>query len=104
MRISDWSSDVCSSDLPPRFAAPAPTSPRMTAPAVHDLSLPRRLPPPLGTPAGSQPQAPTAHAPSPSRGTTRSEEHTSELQSLLRNSYAVICLTKKIQCPTITML
>src|SRR3546814_2528513 len=26
----------------------------------------------------------------------RSEEHTSELQSLLRNSYAVFCLTKHI--------
>src|SRR3546814_9071198 len=26
----------------------------------------------------------------------RSEEHTSELQSLMRNSYAVLCLTKKI--------
>src|SRR3546814_6958707 len=25
---------------------------------------------------------------------TRSEEHTSELQSLMRNSYAVFCLTK----------
>src|SRR3546814_7940130 len=25
----------------------------------------------------------------------RSEEHTSELQSLMRNSYAVFCLTKK---------
>src|SRR3546814_4145305 len=29
-------------------------------------------------------------------GTTRSEEHTSELQSLMRISYAVLCLTKKI--------
>src|SRR3546814_3167486 len=28
-------------------------------------------------------------------GYTRSEEHTSELQSLMRNSYAVFCLTKK---------
>src|SRR3546814_18009480 len=28
-------------------------------------------------------------------GPTRSEEHTSELQSLMRNSYAVFCLTKK---------
>src|SRR3546814_7024272 len=28
---------------------------------------------------------------------SRSEEHTSALQSLMRNSYAVICLTKKIQ-------
>src|SRR3546814_4941522 len=27
--------------------------------------------------------------------TMRSEEHTSELQSLMRNSYAVFCLTKK---------
>src|SRR3546814_1213799 len=28
----------------------------------------------------------------------RSEEHTSELQSLMRNSYAVFCLKKKIYC------
>src|SRR3546814_1216832 len=28
--------------------------------------------------------------------TLRSEEHTSELQSLMRTSYAVFCLTKKI--------
>src|SRR3546814_5774217 len=28
-------------------------------------------------------------------GIPRSEEHTSELQSLMRNSYAVICLKKK---------
>src|SRR3546814_5723615 len=27
----------------------------------------------------------------------RSEEHTSELQSLMRNSYAVFCLTKQIK-------
>src|SRR3546814_1854084 len=29
----------------------------------------------------------------------RSEEHTSELQSLMRNSYAVFCLTKKKKIP-----
>src|SRR3546814_4344260 len=29
------------------------------------------------------------------RHRTRSEEHTSELQSLMRNSYAVFCLKKK---------
>src|SRR3546814_9149462 len=29
------------------------------------------------------------------RGASRSEEHTSELQSLMRNSYAVFCLKKK---------
>src|SRR3546814_2782603 len=33
-------------------------------------------------------------APSPAGG--RSEEHTSELQSLMRTSYAVFCLTQKI--------
>src|SRR3546814_3673407 len=31
------------------------------------------------------------------RITARSEEHTSELQSLMRISYAVFCLKKKIQ-------
>src|SRR3546814_2220516 len=30
---------------------------------------------------------------------TRSEEHTSELQSLMRNSYAFFCLTKKTYLP-----
>src|SRR3546814_10214354 len=33
--------------------------------------------------------------PCPSFGDVRSEEHTSELQSLMRNSYAVFCLKKK---------
>src|SRR3546814_9066590 len=32
----------------------------------------------------------------------RSEEHTSELQSLMRISYAVFCLKKKIKTKTIT--
>src|SRR3546814_5331398 len=31
----------------------------------------------------------------PGRGPSRSEEHTSELQSLMRISYAVFCLKKK---------
>src|SRR3546814_9350650 len=34
---------------------------------------------------------------SKSAGLVRSEEHTSELQSLMRNSYAVFCLQKKNQ-------
>src|SRR3546814_10515341 len=34
---------------------------------------------------------------------TRSEEHTSELQSLMRISYAVLCLKKKTTAPTITI-
>src|SRR3546814_20828317 len=37
-------------------------------------------------------RASTSH---PSSARRRSEEHTSELQSLMRNSYAVFCLKKK---------
>src|SRR3546814_3057783 len=50
-------------------------------------------------------ERPHAHAPQPARradgsaerlgGRLRSEEHTSELQSLMRISYAVFCLKKK---------
>src|SRR3546814_4264983 len=36
-------------------------------------------------------------------GRLRSEEHTSELQSLMRISYAVFCLKKKIYIKQITM-
>src|SRR3546814_8452431 len=36
------------------------------------------------------------------RSFRRSEEHTSELQSLMRISYAVFCLTKKLNAYTIT--
>src|SRR3546814_18786715 len=39
------------------------------------------------------PMSPPRHA--PRCGATRSEEHTSELQSLMRISYAVFCLKKK---------
>src|SRR3546814_1833292 len=41
---------------------------------------------------GEKRRPPETQAPSPS---TRSEEHTSELQSLMRTSYAVFCLKKK---------
>src|SRR3546814_10554774 len=39
----------------------------------------------------------TASIPATSANSARSEEHTSELQSLMRISYAVFCLKKKIQ-------
>src|SRR3546814_8112714 len=39
----------------------------------------------------------TAKVPTIDTGTARSEEHTSELQSLMRISYAVFCLKKKKQ-------
>src|SRR3546814_5143870 len=44
------------------------------------------------SPTSSTPLAPKPNASNPS---TRSEEHTSELQSLMRISYAVFCLKKK---------
>src|SRR3546814_3283385 len=52
-------------------------------------------PPPHRAPAVSSPEA--SDACRSGHGTARSEEHTSELQSLMRNSYAVFCLKKKRQ-------
>src|SRR3546814_10670868 len=40
------------------------------------------------------PKVPTNTVASPARYPCRSEEHTSELQSLMRNSYDVFCVTK----------
>src|SRR3546814_8333541 len=39
--------------------------------------------------------AESSRAAAPGKRNARSEEHTSELQSLMRNSYAVFCLQKK---------
>src|SRR3546814_4639077 len=44
----------------------------------------------------------TPGSPTPVAWTARSEEHTSELQSLMRISYAVFCLKKKRQTQTCT--
>src|SRR3546814_1491654 len=99
MRISDWSSDVCSSDLrllpDPDLALGLPRQPALR----RDRPAPRRQ----GAreagelrrdlPAHRRPAAGQARAGTP--GLSRSEEHTSELQSLIRISYAVFCLKKK---------
>src|SRR3546814_4145700 len=101
MRISDWSSDVCSSDLletslhffrgarsqyEEAFAA-------LAARGIHRIAL-----------VGSGELAEIALLSASSAGVTvvaiiaperRSEEHTSEVQSLMRISYAVFCLKKK---------
>src|SRR3546814_2468739 len=98
MRISDWSSDVCSSDLPdPGGADPSLGQPRHRQRPYRDRIPSGQLRSPAACPArcrrlglGLSPAGggvrPDAH---------RSEEHTSELQSLMRNSYAVFCLKKK---------
>src|SRR3546814_2634204 len=122
MRISDWSSDVCSSDLLPAPLRPMmpSTSPARTLsetssraataappdPAKRLLTRSKRMidraAPPVcagGTPAAESGGDGEEARP---RGSaivdvipTRSEEHTSELQSLMRLSYAVFCLKKK---------
>src|SRR3546814_4183367 len=109
MRISDWSSDVCSSDLR-RYAVGQQLS--------GDIAVRMR----------TQPDEPVALSLAGVRGlgeaavllslkdnseesklkrqvaqaTKRSEEHTSELQSLMRRSYAVFCSKKKKTTHTTT--
>src|SRR3546814_5327375 len=102
MRISDWSSDVCSSDLFVTLASgidgdedalPIRANARVAAASVnagesvsYDLE------------AGRHAYLVAAKGRIRVNGEDadpRSEEHTSELQSLMRISYAVFCLKKK---------
>src|SRR3546814_3641639 len=119
MRISDWSSDVCSSDLPNRGSIVI--AEEITTPQKHvqvgNVSIGNDLP--LVLIAGPcqiesldhalmmADKIATACAATGIRfiykssfdkanRSSRSEEHTSELQSLMRISYAVFCLKKKI--------
>src|SRR3546814_3442746 len=121
MRISDWSSDVCSSDLlierfehvgdEARGAAPQPAAfgrggeeladRRRDIDAAHP-SRDDRGSQEIGTQERGERGADTILVARHDRRMgdrqperMRSEEHTSELQSLMRNSYAVFCLKKK---------
>src|SRR3546814_9253859 len=91
MRISDWSSDVCSSDLAGGRARAADGAGRLG----RDRGVPPRDPAPAfrRDPAADLRQL--RQLPQSARRDRRSEEHTSELQSLMRISYAVFCLKKK---------
>src|SRR3546814_975614 len=113
MRISDWSSDVCSSDLGggsffhirKRFRIEH----QAVANAPLDIVVGRH--PPSLTRAGRQIKVHRILAHGHDNRETdeqtldrrglgrnarfRSEEHTSEIQSLMRSSYAVFCLKKK---------
>src|SRR3546814_6613310 len=110
MRISDWSSDVCSSDL--RGACQALQRKDCRLPALWQQLAPmgrgygavargcngRVRGSPSGPPAPPSKRiarVPCRAAPPPPHCRFRSEEHTSELQSLMRISYAVFCLKKK---------
>src|SRR3546814_4202021 len=110
MRISDWSSDVCSSDLGRGSGCQCggcqgPADRRscqcLCQPArgpVSSQSVPNRVRVAAANPLANLSTVSARRvAPVPSRQCKcrRSEEHTSELQSLMRNSYAVFCLKKK---------
>src|SRR3546814_2921790 len=91
MRISDWSSDVCSSDLAFLLGFQL-ASPFIAVTLIFNLGL--------GLLSRLMPQMQVFFIAIPLQiviglGIMRSEEHTSELQSLMRISYAVFCLKKK---------
>src|SRR3546814_4990458 len=62
---------------------------------LAEARLQQRLQPAGAVYAGDTGAAAMAAAAEAARSATRSEEHTSELQSLMRLSYAVFCLKKK---------
>src|SRR3546814_6555541 len=116
MRISDWSSDVCSSDLhAPSVGLQAPLQRFERAgdlqvqwPALAGIVLlalrgqagPAVAPPLFGAHGHGRlrrREALEQRVDRARRMPQRSEEHTSELQSLMRISYAVFCLKKKKQ-------
>src|SRR3546814_7816832 len=116
MRISDWSSDVCSSDLGPsapaflgsghRGEALGPMK-RLASPAMRrDDVTPSPWFPALSPPFPPAKQSrkkdriaglcrphglDQIHLPKEQKKAGRSDEHKSELQSLLRISYAGFC-------------
>src|SRR3546814_8572701 len=114
MRISDWSSDVCSSDLAPLTTLTRPESQSFGA-RQHHTRFEIAIGPPMKVNDVAGPRCKdhefsgclvgcirpeiahrsvpllTFDEPEPER----SEEHTSALQSLISNSYAVYCLKKK---------
>src|SRR3546814_4886193 len=111
MRISDWSSDVCSSDLTAGAAwkpgcdtsgasgvwATAGIASTIDAASTDET---RRLSAaimvsPCRSRLSHRPARNSGHRMNPDDPSARSEEHTSELQSLMRISYAVFCLKNK---------
>src|SRR3546814_3713623 len=102
LRISDWSSDVCSSDLLRQKAVEQRHSRHRGGGDHGERCGDRHV---AGQPAQpAQVARPRFMVDDPGRHEQRrlegrmidrSEEHTSELQSLMRSSYAVFCLKKK---------
>src|SRR3546814_7115915 len=102
LRISDWSSDVCSSDLflnnGGTRQGPGTDDARSDAGAAARFDPARRLhrdDEGAARQIGRHDLRRSALQSPARRRSPRSEEHTSELQSLMRISYAVFCLKKK---------
>src|SRR3546814_7433613 len=100
MRISDWSSDVCSSDL--LFEPGQTLIPRFHQRMLEKRQQSHRRKAFSGCLCQSDEQRACGQFRKRPPGAivrfdapARSEEHTSELQSLMRISYAVFCLKKK---------
>src|SRR3546814_5273605 len=117
MRISDWSSDVCSSDLGRQKGHTelyrgaeyvVDFLPKVKLEVVVDDNLAERVVEAIASAAQTGrigdgkifvvPVETVLRIRTGERDSDaiRSEEHTSELQSLMRISYAVFCLKKKI--------
>src|SRR3546814_2494509 len=91
-RISDWSSDVCSSDRPPRKGIGEEGGAARFGRRAGIVVEQRGGPIAVGL---LQRHDLCRHVLEQLFISGRSEEHTSELQSLMRISYAVFCLKKK---------
>src|SRR3546814_1712221 len=108
MRISDWSSDVCSSDLVDHDGHMV-LWPQLVDQLLHRLPEQRQLVRAVHRAGRVEQQHQVGRRQRGVRhlvaldpdhqqlalAVPRSEEHTSELQSLMRISYAVFCLKKK---------
>src|SRR3546814_10599087 len=115
MRISDWSSDVCSSDLywlsSPWYLPHADATHVVCATdcgrcasliacrheqaSYRSFFIDRQLAQRVLGLGREEVGGTSLRHPESQRHIRRSEEHTSELQSLMRISYAVFCLKKK---------
>src|SRR3546814_5053172 len=103
MRISDWSSDVCSSDLIVQQTATSDVGQTLDGIAMLGQRSQNRFDVNTGRLHDHVFQRTATQLLAGTRIGVgeRSEEHTSELQSLMRISYAVFCLKKKKKIHTI---
>src|SRR3546814_6631793 len=108
MRISDWSSDVCSSDLKAptrsscasssqssRYWKSASVSPGKPTTKLERIAMSGQISRQDRSRSSTLASLAGRFIALSTDGAARSEEHTSELQSLMRISYAVFCLKKK---------